>query len=141
VPLSAEDAFALFTDRIASWWPLESHSVGLEEATTVVFESHVGGRIYEILKDGTEHEWGRVSEIERPDKVVFSWYPGRTPATAGEVEVHVRRSGDDSVVTLVHRGWEKMGERGRTLRENYDTGWDLVLGERYVGAAISSNRS
>jgi hypothetical protein len=30
---------------------------------------------------------------------------------------------------LVHLGWERLGERARTLRNGYDTGWDFVLGK------------
>ncbi len=52
VKKSPRDAFALWTDGIATWWPLVSHSVHELEAETCVFESKLGGRIYERSKKG-----------------------------------------------------------------------------------------
>ena len=34
VPCSVERAFALFTDRITTWWPLETHSLGEARAVS-----------------------------------------------------------------------------------------------------------
>ena len=60
VGLSVERAFELFTAGIGKWWPLLTHSVGEEQAETCFFEGWVGGRIVEVLKDGTQSEWGKV---------------------------------------------------------------------------------
>ena len=43
VPADAETAFTLFTDRIADWWPMATHSVH-GEGGTVGFEE---GRLVE----------------------------------------------------------------------------------------------
>lgn len=135
VPLAVEDAFALFTDKVSSWWPLATHSIGEKQARTAVFESKVGGRIYEILDDGTEHDWGRVVELDRPNSVLFTWHPGRSADTAGTVEVRFAADGDNTIVRLVHDGWEKLGAKAAETREGYDSGWDFVLGQRYVERA------
>ena len=66
-------AFAHFTDNIAAWWPLSSHSLSQGFARSVVFEAKVGGRIYEIDAAGREREWGRVQDCEPPHRLVFSW--------------------------------------------------------------------
>src|SRR5688500_7686920 len=87
VPLPVADAFRMFTIGIARWWPLRTHSVAKDRATTCVFEEGVGGRIYESDDSGTEHEWGRVLEWEPPERVVYSWYPSRAATTAQTVEV------------------------------------------------------
>ena len=128
VPLPVEDAFRIFTIGIARWWPLRTHSVGEDKATTVVFEEGVGGRIYESDENGTEYEWGRVRTWEPPDRVVYSWYPGRDDSSAQEVEVKFTARGDATEVLLVHRGWESLGNRAGVVRAEYETGWDLVLG-------------
>ncbi|MCG8481252.1 MAG: SRPBCC domain-containing protein [Spirochaetales bacterium] len=137
VSLSPSDACALFTERIASWWPLETHSVGGDRARTVVFESGIGGRIYEVLDDGTESDWGRVTAWEPPARITFTWHPGRPIDTAGEVTVEFVAEGHETVVTLIHKGWEKLGERASEIRSGYDTGWDLVFGKRFAALADS----
>jgi hypothetical protein len=59
-------------------------------------------------------------------------HPGRTPEFATEVEVSFSRDETGgTVVTLIHRGWERLGESGQTQRDNYNSGWDTVL-ENYA---------
>jgi uncharacterized protein YndB with AHSA1/START domain len=125
-----EEAFALFTDRIDTWWPLATHSIYEERAKTAVFEGRPGGRLYEISVDGDEGVWGTVSVWEPPRRIVYSWHPGRDEETAQEVEIEFVAEGDGTRVEMEHRGWERAPEK----RAGYDTGWDFVLG-RYVAAA------
>lgn len=129
VRLSAAEAFRLFTEGYARWWPLASHSVGEEHARTCVLESGVGGRIYEIIDDGRQVEWGRVLAWEPPRRLVFSWYPGRAPDTAQQVEVTFDEQAGGTLVRLTHSGWETLGDKARSYYDNYVTGWDFVLGK------------
>lgn len=130
-----ERAFHLFTEGMATWWPLRSHSVGEERAETVVLEPGIGGRIVERTLDGDEHVWGTVTAWEPPGRVAFTWHPGRTPETAQDVEVRFEPSGTGTRVELVHTGWERLGEAAPAQLENYDGGWDFVVGERFAAAA------
>ena len=66
VSLPVAAAFELFTEGIGRWWPLASHSVGQEQAETCFFEGWAGGRIFEVKKDGSQAEWGRVLAWEPP---------------------------------------------------------------------------
>jgi hypothetical protein len=125
---SREEAFRRFTDEMASWWPLARHSVGGEEAETVVFEGRVGGRIFERSRDGATADWGTVKAWEPPGRVVFSWHPGRGPETAQEVEVRFESVADGTRVELVHRGWEALGPKAAETRKDYESGWEGVLG-------------
>jgi uncharacterized protein YndB with AHSA1/START domain len=127
-----DEAFALFTNGIAAWWPLATHSIFDERATTAVFEGHVGGRLYELSVDGEEGLWGTVLVWEPSHRIVYSWHPGRGEETAQEVEVRFSAEGDRTRVELEHRGWERAPEK----RLGYDEGWDVVLGQ-YVQAAGS----
>lgn len=129
VSLSVADAFHLFTGGYARWWPLLSHSVGEEHAQTCVLETGIGGRIYEIIDDGRQVEWGRVLVWEPPQRLVFSWYPGRQPDTAQQVEVTFQAQGERTMVQLTHTGWENLGVQAQAYRANYDGGWDIVLGK------------
>jgi uncharacterized protein YndB with AHSA1/START domain len=140
VSLPVEAAFRLFTQDIDRWWPLKSHSVGGEDAATCIVEGWAGGRFYEVQKDGSQSEWGRLLAWEPPHRLVSTFYPGRTPEYATEVEVTFQPEGGGTRVTLTHRGWERCaeltGESAFTRRNGYASGWDVVLGE-YVKGTVS----
>jgi uncharacterized protein YndB with AHSA1/START domain len=135
VPCPAEEAFALYTEGIASWWPLATHSVGEERVRSAVFEGRVGGRIYEIWDDGQERDWGTVLVWEPPHRVVYSWQPNPERPAATEVEIRVTAEGDGARLDLEHRGWERLGTDAAGVQANYDTGWDVVLGAYVADAA------
>ena len=134
VPLSVEKAFELFTAGMDTWWPLVTHSVGEEQAKTCMIEGWVGGRIIEVLQDGSQSEWGRILVWQPFHQVSFHWYPGRTPDTAQKVTVTFTEIPSGSLVELVHTGWETLGDAAPARREGYDSGWDFVLA-RYIIAA------
>ncbi len=134
VSVTVERAFELYTQEIATWWPLETHVVS-EDAETCVFECRQGGRIYERASDGKEYDWGTVVVWSPPTHVVYTWHPGRPETTAQEVETHFRPEGDGTRIDLEHRGWERYGDGAAEMARNYDSGWDFVLGERYAKAA------
>jgi len=136
VPCRPEEAFRLFVDGIDGWWPLATHSVGQERARACVLEGRVGGTIHEVLDDGTVHVWGTVTEWAPPERLVFSWHPGRDASTAQEVELRFAASSAGTRVELEHRRWETLGERAAETRGGYDTGWDMVLA-RYVARAAA----
>ena len=138
VGLPVEAAFRLFTEGIDQWWPLATHSVGGEDAEAVYLEGLVGGRIYEVLKDHSQSEWGRVLAWEPPERLVFSWYPGRTPSTAQEVEVTFSPEAGGTRIELIHRGWELLGGRAQAMRNAYDSGWVEVLGKYAAFTAFSN---
>ena len=132
-----ERAFEVFTERIGTWWPLDSHSIGGEKATSAVVEGRVGGGVYEVMDDGATAPWATVLAWEPPHRLVLSWHvnPG-VPAT--EVEVRFSKEGDGTRVELEHRGWDALGEKGVGMSSGYDEGWELVLG-RYVEGVAGSD--
>jgi len=122
-----ELAFRRFTEEIARWWPLKTHTVGQEKAETVVFETRQGGRVYERSTDGAETPWGTVLAWDPPHRFVMSWHPGREPSTAQELEVAFQPSEAGTRVGVTHTGWNKLGEEGTVQRANYSQGWVVVL--------------
>jgi uncharacterized protein YndB with AHSA1/START domain len=120
VDFPPEQAFDLFTRRIAKWWPVHSHSYGGDEVTNVVFELEVGGRVYEVTDKG-EQDWGRVLELEPPNRFLLEWLIGEACGTA--VEVTFAPEGPGSRVLLEHRGFGASDPRDR-----YSSGWEFVLG-------------
>lgn len=134
VACSIEDAFRVFTEEIASWWPLATKSVGQEEAVTLVVEPRLGGRVYERVRSGEEDEWGEILVWEPPHRFVFTWHPGRAPETSQEVEVRFSTSGEETRLDLEHRGWEQLVATGAEIPAHYASGWEEVLA-RYAEAA------
>jgi DNA-binding transcriptional ArsR family regulator len=128
VPGSPTIVFELFTDRMAEWWPLETHSVGQADAVGVRVEPGVGGRVIETTKDGAEHEWAEIKEWEPGRRLGMDWYPGLPVEQATHLEITFRRTAEGTEMTLVHDGWEARGVDAARMREGYETGWDLVLG-------------
>lgn len=129
VHLSVEHAFRRFTEQMAAWWPLESHSVGQRDAESVTLEGRVGGRVFETLKGGDTSLWGTVQVWEPPHRVAFTWHPGREASTEQEVDVRFTDRNGETEVMLTHSGWEKLGAAAQEMREQYNAGWGVVLGK------------
>jgi hypothetical protein len=121
-------AWSTFTEQVGRWWPAGVHSVGGEPVVDVVMEPRVGGRFYERWDDGTECEWGGVTRWEPPDRVEVWWRPNPDatyePTTVVVTFVEVA---EGTEVTLVHRGWERLGAEGADTRDGYSQGWPVVL--------------
>jgi uncharacterized protein YndB with AHSA1/START domain len=124
-----EHAFRVFTEEIGAWWPLRTHAVDTDDAETVVFEPYVGGRLYERVRGGEEHDWGTVVAWEPPERLGYTWHPGRGAETAQEVEVTFTAEGRSTRVDVRHWGWEKLGDGLDETIASYDDGWGLVLGK------------
>jgi uncharacterized protein YndB with AHSA1/START domain len=137
VRVPPDTAFALFTEHLGAWWPLDTHSVGLDDAVGVVFEPGVGGRIVEAIAGGATSVWGTVDVWEPPARVRFSWHPGTPPDEATQVEVTFAESADGgTLVELVHSGWDRRPD-GAAARASYGPGWDFVFG-RFAAAGQGS---
>lgn len=127
LPCAPQRAFDAFTSEIAQWWPLRSHSVGQDQARSVTIEPRVGGRVYETGADGCEHDWGRVLDWAPPHRLAMTWHPGRAAETHQVLELSFTAEGAGTRLTLVHRGWEKLGASAQATRDNYEAGWTQIL--------------
>jgi uncharacterized protein YndB with AHSA1/START domain len=126
-----ERAFSVFTEGFGSFKPPEHNMLPVDIEETV-FETHVGGHIYDRGVDGSECRWARVLAFEPPDRVVFSWDISphwqieTDPDRASEVEVRfVAEAPGRTRVELEHRNLDRHGEgwavsipltKARTLR-------------------------
>jgi uncharacterized protein YndB with AHSA1/START domain/uncharacterized protein YciI len=132
VPAGAEVAFAVFTEEIGAWWPVElGHSVFGAGAGVALRERQV----VETSPDGAEEAvWGTIVDWDPPRRLRMTWHPGRGPDVVTEVEVRFEAvGGDQTLVTLEHRGWELLADPVATRRA-YNQGWPTVL-DRYVAHA------
>ena len=135
-----EHAFAVWTDRIDTWWPAD-HTVSGDTAATIVLEPYVGGRIFERAPDGTEHEWGEVTAWEPPRRLDYRWHlrtarsarpmsRSRSPTTAGGTSI-----------SIVHSGWERLGDDATGWRDRNLGGWTTLLPHFTGAVAHLENRS
>jgi uncharacterized protein YndB with AHSA1/START domain len=132
VPTTPERAFQVFTDEIASWWPLKTHSIEKlgEDSSgtqTVVFETGPNGRLYEVMSTGQEGHWANVTAWEPPNRFVLDWKVNPDAAAPTEVEVRFTPEGDGTRVELEHRGFERLGEAAEEAHRAYSKGWPTVF--------------
>jgi uncharacterized protein YndB with AHSA1/START domain len=130
-----ERAFAVFTEGLGTWWPLDGYSIGSKPAASAVIEPRVGGRWFERAADGTECPWGHVLAWDPPRRLVLTWEIScdyqPDPSVASEVEVRFLAEKDGRTrVDLVHRGLEVYGERAQEMRDTFGSpgGWAGLLG-------------
>ncbi len=127
-----ERTFSFYTEHMADWWPLASHSVGGEDAVLCAIEGRVGGRVFERTTSGVEHLWGTVLAWEPPHRLVHSWHPAHPGVRETEISVTFTALDKGTTqVTLEHRGFEIFADRAETMRSNYDEGWSVVLGTHF----------
>jgi uncharacterized protein YndB with AHSA1/START domain len=139
VDAPVEEAFATFTGRFGDFKPREHNLLAAPIAETV-FESHVGGHIYDRATDGSECRWARVLAWEPPHRVMFSWDISprweivSDPELTSEVEVRFVAEGPDRTrVELEHRNLDRHGPEWPAVRDGVadDAGWPLYL-QRYA---------
>ena len=133
-------AFRVFTDEMATWWPLDTFSRSVDEGgapvASVVFDHEGGGTIWEVRSDGGRASWGQVLAWEPPTRLIMAWKPHDRPVGPTEVEVvFTALDKDGTRVDLEHRGWERLGDLALEGRESYANGWPLVFDERFRNAA------
>jgi uncharacterized protein YndB with AHSA1/START domain len=140
VGASQSDAFRTFTRQIGSWWPVETHSMAADRddgsrVSSIVFEEHEGGRVYEIDDRGAEGTWANVLVWDPPHRVVLAWKPNLRDEPPSEVEIAFTPFEGGTRVDLEHRRWQQLGPRALDASEGYASGWAVVLEERFARAA------
>ena len=136
-----DTAFALFTGRIAEWWPHTGHPVATGVGSspgTVVLEPRPRGRIYQRRDDGVLDYWGEVTVWEPPHRLVLAWHPTGADTIPTEVEIVFTAETDGTRVELEHRGWDKLGAAATAACSEYDSGWQDVL-RLYAAAGRDNN--
>ena len=140
------DAFRIFTRELGTWWPVQVHSLAVDEregrvgVESVQVEEREGGRIVERMTDGTEGTWGTVLTWDPPTRLVLAWKPNTNDLPPTELEVRFTPADDGTLVELEHRGWERLGEDAERSRAGYGAGWAGVL-SRYEDATARAGVS
>ncbi|PZQ63656.1 MAG: ATPase [Phenylobacterium zucineum] len=110
VKASPARAFEVFTAEIGDWW----RPNGLFQTTPrppgrLSFEPGEGGRLVETLESGKVFEIGRILAWEPPERLVFSWRQASFPPDmTTEVEVRFEAMGEETRVSVEHRGFHQV---------------------------------
>jgi uncharacterized protein YndB with AHSA1/START domain len=103
---SAERVFDAWLDpsMVRNWMSLPSPLLGAMDVRRIEIDARVGGRFTfsDMREEGEAIHWGFYREIDRPRRLVFTWF------TSKEDEDE-----DSSVVTLTDRAYR------RRLRSNH----------------------
>jgi uncharacterized protein YndB with AHSA1/START domain len=110
VAATPERAFAAFTGEIGQWWRSSPMFAFTPRSPGVLaFEPGEGGRLTETLASGKVFEIGRVRAWEPPHRLVFGWRQATfTEGQDTEVEVRFEAVGEETRVTVEHRGWDSV---------------------------------
>lgn len=111
VPGSPERVFRVFTEEVALWWrddPLWRFTP--KSPGTLAFEPPEGGsagRFVERLPNGKVFEIGEITRWEPGQRLAFGWRQASfAPDQTTEVEVSFIAVGEETRVTIEHRGWD-----------------------------------
>lgn len=122
VGCSPAHAFDIWTAKTSLWWPTD-HSVSADPDLVVTFEPRPGGRIYERTSSGTEHDWGEIVSWEPPRRLRYLWHLRRDRRDATEVDIRFTPHDGGTLVSIAHRGWERLGAEGPQWRDRNRQGW------------------
>lgn len=123
-------AFEAFTAEIGTWWvPDPLFALTPRGDGVLRFEPGEGGRLVTTLPNGKEFEVGRITAWEPGRRLALSWRQATfPPGIATEVEVRFEAVGDETRVTVEHRGWDIIPQPHAARH-----GLDLLLFQRRQG--------
>ena len=111
--------FLTQADQLALWF--HRGAADLVEGGEWLLETNSYG------KDGERLCWGKVLEMKAPERLVHTF----THQWLKEVETTctwtLEAAPGGTVLTLVHEGWEKVGEDAFAAAADHDKGWDEHL--------------
>ena len=74
-----------------------------------------------------EHDWGEVLAWEPPRRLACLWHLGTDRGRATEVDISFTGDAAATTVTIVHRGWERLGADAPAWRQRNLGGWSGLL--------------
>jgi len=114
VKATPEQAFAAFVDEIGQWWRPNILFQTTPRPGVLSFEFEggsrgEGGRLIETRAGGKVFEIGRILVWEPPVRLVFSWRQASFPPELNtEVEIIFESVGDETRVSVEHRGFDQV---------------------------------
>jgi uncharacterized protein YndB with AHSA1/START domain len=100
VDCTPEEAFELFTERFAEWWPF---------AENCQLEPWPGGNLLETTPRGEEIHLGSITDWDPPQRLAFTWHPDPRRDDDQSVTVDFVVEADGTRITLTHHNWRHAG--------------------------------
>jgi Activator of Hsp90 ATPase homolog 1-like protein len=141
VPCDPATAFSIFAERTSTWWPLDKHSVSAmsgKAAKAVTIEPREGGLIFETTADGKREIWGSVVLWQPARRLKLAWHVMREKDQATSVDIAFEPVANGTRVSLVHSGFEVLGEEARETRNGYESGWVGVFEKGFADACAAA---
>lgn len=134
VRATPERAFAAFVDEIGAWWRPSTLFQTTPRAGVLSFERGEGGRLVETREGGKVFEIGKIHAWEPPRRLVFSWRQANFPLDLHtEVEVGFEAVGDETRVSIEHRGFDQVPRTSAARHGFPDAALLLRLSEYWRG--------
>lgn len=113
-------AFDVFTGEIGKWWcPHPLFRLTPDGDGHLRFEPGEGGRLVALLDNGEEFEVGRISIWKPGERIALTWRQATfAPDQVTEVDVRFEAAGDQTRVTVEHRGWDTIPQ-GHAARHGF----------------------
>jgi uncharacterized protein YndB with AHSA1/START domain len=110
IKAAPERTFSAFVEEIGAWWrPNALFATTPRAPGALAFEPGEGGRLTETLANGKVFEIGRIITWEPPHRLVFTWRQASFPPDLRtEVEVTFEAVGDETRVSVEHRGFDQV---------------------------------
>lgn len=128
---SAERVFDawLRPETVRAWMKQPFPGLGAMDVRRVEIDARVGGRFTfsDMRKEGEAVHWGYYIEIDRPRKLVFSWFTSEEEAAENSSVVTLTIDAMDQgcEATIVHR----MAARWAEYVKQTEKGWGAMLAQ------------
>ncbi|MGH8317598.1 MAG: SRPBCC family protein [Steroidobacteraceae bacterium] len=130
-------AFDVFVNEISAWWrPNTLFQFTPSRPGLLAFEPGLDGRVTETCPDGKVFEIGRITAWEPGVKLAFTWRQASfSPGQLTHVEVRFEPFGEETRVTVEHRGWDTVpqdhvarhGFPDAVFLRRYGEWWQVLL--------------
>lgn len=134
-----ERVFDASVNEIGAWWrPDRTFATTPRPPGRLAFEPGEGGRLTETLANGKVFEIGRITAWDPPGRLVFTWRHATFPPDLfTEVEVRFEAAGEETRVSVEHRGFDRVPLDSAARHDFADDVLLMRLAERWRGLLTS----
>lgn len=124
IDANSEKVFSKLTGNITAWW---DHTRS-ENPKAVILEPKLNGLFYEDMGGGNGAIWGRVEHLEINRIISWKGSMGMGSAVLGVIKIELEEKENTTLLKLSHHA---IGLIDSNASENYNTGWQHLLRDRF----------